>query len=568
MFGKMTGVSPAVCVSLLMLGGVGVSSASGQISFSEEAAARGVSFLEGPTNVRWGGGMALVDLDMDGDLDMVLGGGFGNLVALYENDGTGNFTSRSTGSGILPIATSTVTCADYDRDGDPDLFLGGWLMESKLYRNNGDFTFTDVSAESGLNILGAAMGSSWGDFNNDGFLDLYIPTRTGTNGFYLENQLMRNNTNGTFTNVATSVGVESTGDPTLLSAFFDFDRDGDDDLYLGTDKGSATTMWFNRLYRNNGDGTMTEITEAANARADIDCMSIAVGDVNNDGFYDLYMSDATRNPFLIQDGNGVYVDYADEAGVGDGDFSWGSVLADFDNDTILDLFVTSTDSSNSLYQGVAMADWPMPEVTVSAGVEFEGECFTVATGDVNGDGLLDMLVGQAFGPYRLYINTSSAGNQWVRFVVDGTGTYSTRGVGTCVSVQAGGKTQTAQVRSGVHYKVSEDESVHFGLGTSTVIPIVDVYFPGNVHRRMTGAPAGYSWTIYPEERLGDVDGDGEIAFWEVRAALAAYTGSGVKIEPGAEIFDMDGDFDVDYDDVALMGYKFVDPAGPRGPRRR
>ena len=543
-------------------GGVGAS-----ITFSEESAARGVSFLEGPTDVRWGGGMAMVDLDRDGDLDLILGGGFGNGVALYENDGAGYFTIRSAGSGIFPVATSTVTVTDYDKDGYPDVFLGGWLSASKLYKNNGDFTFTDVTAAAGMSMVAPVMGSSWGDIDGDGWMDLYIPMRTGTNGNYTENKLMRNNGDGTFTDVAASLGVQATGDPTLLSAFFDFDRDGDDDLYLGTDKGSTEPMWYNKLYRNDGGGVWTEITDAANARGGIDCMGIAITDFDNDSFFDVYLTDGINNRFFIQE-DGVFVDYAVDAGVVDGDFSWGAVFADFDNDTIADLFVTSTDAANSLYRGREMSDWPMVDIAADAGVALDSNCYTVATGDVNGDGLIDLLVGRAYGAYQLYINTTATANNWVRFRVDGGDSMATNGVGTCVSVYANGKLQTEQVRSGVNYKVSEEEAVHFGLGVSDEAVYADVTFLGGEQRRLTGVPAGYEWTVYPSSRLGDVDGDGVIEMSEVRAAIASITGAGVDIEPGDEIFDMDGDFDVDYDDIWLMGYRYADPNGPRGPRRR
>ena len=529
-----------------------VSLATSPLSFSEEAIARGVNYTIAPSMaLQFGTGIGLLDLDGDDDLDLVLAGEAGGGIAVYENDGTGNFTDRSTTANFASFSVSGISAADYDNDGDQDLLIGGWLVPTKLYRNEGGFNFTDVSLAAGINVTSPVMGSSWSDINHDGHMDLYISVRTGTNANWDVNYMFQNNGDGTFTDVAAAVGVDAGIDPTLLSAFFDFDRDGDDDLYLGTDKGSSHA-WWNRLYRNDG-GTFTEITSAANAEAYIDCMGIAISDLNNDSFFDVYMTDIARNQLLVQDGNGVFVDMTDASGTTNGQIGWGVVFADFDNDSFPDLYGCNMIANNRLYRGEDIADWPMTDEGPAAGVDTSGTSYLVASGDIDNDGLIDLVVGNVMSTVKIYMNQSpdAANNHMIRFKPVGD-SINSHCVGSCINVFANGKWQVIQERAGVNYKVAEGRTLQVGLGPDTEAAMVEIVYPGGVTRQLTGAPADRTWTIYEESRLGDPNNDGAIDWAERSAAQAAWTGSGVKIEPGVEIYDIDGDFDIDDDDITLM----------------
>jgi len=547
-------------VALTVLAGTASSTlASNPLSFSNEAIARGINYDLGFNYNQFGSGMILADLDGDGDLDIVIAGAADFSIAVYENDGTGNFSDRSSTAGIATASASAgLSAADYDNDGDLDILINGWLSPTRLYRNNGDFTFTDVAAQAGIDVSCPSFSSCWTDVDGDGFLDFYTSVRTLQDGDPTRNFYFHNNGDGTFTDQAALLGIDAEDDPTLVSAFFDYDRDGDDDLYLGTDKGSAGAQW-NRLYRNDG-GTFTEVTAEANAFAYVDCMGIAVGDLDFDGYFDLYVTNVLfGNKLLMYDGTSAYVDQTLLAGVGSYRVGWGTVFADFDNDTQLDLFVCNMQGGNRLYRGSNI--WPLNDEAPSAGVEGSSDVFCVAVGDIDGDNDLDMLVGGTNTRIQLYINNSvdAQTNNWIRFNVVGNNANKFA-IGTCIDLTAGGKSQLREVRAGVNYKVQDEYTLHFGLGSEEIVSDITMIFNGGQTRTLTNAPANQTWTLYPQSRLGDVNGNGRIDWYELSAAIAARTPKGGSIVPGQEIFDMDGDFDIDLDDLAAMGLGVMTPS--------
>ncbi len=533
--------------------------ATSPLSFSDEALARGLDYQIGFNYSQFGAGLGMFDFDNDGDLDIVVAGAGDYSVGIYENDGTGNFSNHTSTSGIPNSTQPTgISGADYDNDGDIDLYLGGWMSPSKLYRNNGDFTFTDVTAQAGIDINCPSMGSSWGDIDNDGNLDLYVSVRTNTFADQTNNFFYKNNGDGTFTEQGAALGIDAPSDPTLLSSFFDYDRDGDDDLYLGTDKGTNGS-WNNRMYRNDG-GTFTEVTAETNTYGNVDCMGIGVGDLNFDGKFDLYLTNITAgNKLLMNDGMGVYTDETIAAGVGSYLVGWGTVFADFDNDTNLDLYVCNMLGENRLYRGSQF--WPLVDEAQVANVDEDENVFCVAVGDVDGDNDLDMLVGNSGGRVHLYINNSPdlKKKNWVRFNVVGNND-NVFGVGTCVDLRSRGRSQVREVRSGVNYKAQDEYTIHYGLGQFEQIDYVNVIFPGGEVRTLTNPPADHTWTLYPESKLGDPDQSGQIEWDEIIEAIGLQTAPGETIVPGQEIFDMDGDFDIDLDDIAEMGLGLREPS--------
>lgn len=554
-FGPLKLWSVAACCPIV--GVVCGSALAGPLNFTDEAATRGVLYPIGFVTLHgWGAGFALSDLDNDGDPDIVVVGAFNGLVGVYENDGTGYFTNRSLSTGMALLSRpSGVSTVDYDNDGDLDVYIGAYMTGiNKLYRNDGGFTFTDVTAAAGIELSCPGMAAAWGDYNQDGQIDLYYAVRTLTNGDPTKNQLFRNNGDGTFTDVATTLNVDCEDFPSLVPAFFDYDRDGDDDIYVGTDRGSQAG-WTNRMYRNDG-GVFTETSVATNTLLHMDCMAIAVGDVNFDGYFDMYLTNTNDdgNFLMVYDPNtGAFVDETPNSGGGGYGVEWGALFADFDNDTHLDIYASNATGNNQLYRGSDAADWPMVDEAASAGVLVPEVSYCVAVADIDGDFDLDMLVGRENGALQMFMNNSAdaASNNAIRFHVVGKDT-NVYGLGTIVSVTADGKTQMRESRAGVNFKVADERVMHFGLGSATEADSMLVEFNDGTTRGYTNAPAGETWTLYPMSMMGDVNADGQIDGQDFGAALQNYTGQGGQIVPGQEIFDLDGDFDIDAADLRLL----------------
>lgn len=554
--GSGRGAFPAVYFSFPLLL---ASAAAGRtdLSFAEVSLSRGVNYILGTPAVQFGAGHGLIDLDNDGHLDIVILGASNGLVGVYENNGSGSFINRSFATGIAPMTGAAgLSAADYDGDGDIDLFLSGWHVANRLLRNNGNFNFTDVTVASGLVLSCPSQATAWSDFNGDGWLDLYLAVRTGDLGDFTRNKMYQNMGNGTFSEVAAAVGVEAGTDPTLLPAFFDFDRDGDDDLYLGTDKGS-NGVFANRLFRNDA-GTFTEITATANAQAYVDCMGIAIGDLNFDGFFDLYVTNiALGNKLMMHDGEGAFVDLTAAAGMQNLRYAWATVFADFNNDSWLDTYVCNLQNANRLYEGAPA--FPYPDVALAAGVATPNTSYSVSVGDIDNDGDLDMLVDESGTRIKLYLNNTPAINNHVRFSVAGQGANK-RAVGATLELDIAGVPHLRQIYSGSNFKAMNEYTVHYGMGSETQADSLLVRWPGTGHARtLTNIPAGEQWTIYPPERMGDVNGDGKVTRQDVFAALNQ--GSlfvGTPVVPGQEMMDMNGDFTLTAQDLALLV-----AAGPR-----
>jgi hypothetical protein len=238
-------------------------------------------------------GAAWADYDNDGKLDLLIANAWHPSV-LYHNNGNGTFT-KMTGTGLSTENAPSITCAwgDYDNDGFIDLFIANGGQSSYLYHNNGNGTFTQVASGAIATDSGASVACAWGDYDNDGYLDLFVANRLGNNWLY------HNNGNGTFTKVTAGSIVNDGGDSNGC-AWADYDNDGWLDLYVGNWQGEN-----NFLYHNNGDGTFTRITEGSAVNDGASSVGIAWGDFNHDGFLDLFVSDFGGKNLLFQnDGNG------------------------------------------------------------------------------------------------------------------------------------------------------------------------------------------------------------------------------------------------------------------------
>ncbi|MHC5001929.1 MAG: FG-GAP-like repeat-containing protein [Planctomycetota bacterium] len=518
-------------------------------SFTEEAIARGLQYevVQGDWGEQFGCGVAFADLDRDRDPDIVLLGAADGRVGVYENDGAGSFTDRGLESGIAaqPVP-SGVVAADYDADGDLDLYLTNFLAPDVLLRNEGGFVFTDVTEAAGMGHAGPGVGCAWGDFDGDGWLDLYVANRNGDEAPG-SNLLYRNLGDGTFVEVAASLDVAVPGEASFQPIFFDFDRDSDADLYISTDKAISCFGGFgNHLFENVG-GTFVDITDASGTAACIDGMGIAVGDFDGNGRADLYVTNIPMgNPLFMSQGGGVFSEQSADAGVQSFANGWGTCFLDVDHDGHLDLLVGNDLAPNRLYRG---GPWPCPEVAPAMGLDDPGETFCLATADIDDDGDLDVLVQNRLEPVRLYVNGLDGAGHWAKIRVVGPPT-NIDAIGALVDVRTGDTWQVREVLAGSSYKSQDDLPVHVGLGAATAMDELRVTWPGGATRTLYGLDVDRTWSVHPPGGGGDANGDGRVDVDDLTAVILAW-GSCTAPGPACNA-DLTGDGAIDVDDLLAV----------------
>jgi hypothetical protein len=506
--------------------------------FTEEAVARGIDYEVVMPVEAAGLGFSFADLDSDGDADLVAIGRTDGGIGLWENDGTGHFVDRSEGSG-LPVLTapSGVIAGDYDGDADLDLYFSNYLVANTLMRNDGGFTFTDVSAASRTEDEGRGTGCAWGDFDRDGWLDLYVANNIPGSGLNTyPNLLYRNEGTGQFEDVLEQVGMFDDGWG-IQAAFFDYDRDGDSDLYLANGKCGAGNP-PNELWRND-DGAFVDVSVDAGVAACIDSMGVAVGDFDGNGAQDLYPTNVpSGNPLHMNQGDGTFEDLAVEAGCASYATGWGAVFFDYDNDSYQELYVCNSAAPNRLYDHDG--SWPSVDMAPALGVDDSADTYAVAVADVDDDGDLDVAILNVPGALRLFINHEGEKRSWTKLRVVGQD-HNLFAIGAQVEVRTGALWQLREVIAGSNYKGQNELTTHFGLGDATVVDEVRVAWLSGTTRVLSNLPANETWVVYPPELLGDGDLDADVDLQDA----VLFRGCRGSLQPGCEMMDFDGDGDVD-----------------------
>lgn len=519
-----------------------------QVPFTEEAQARGINYT--PDEFVWGGhGMTFADLDNDGDPDLVTIGAEDGTLGIFDNDGAGAFTDRFATTGIPTVThASAVIAADYDRDGDLDLFIGRKLGSADmLLRNDGDFQFSDVSVLAGFTDPDTrSAGCAWGDYDGDGWLDLYLANNEGPN------QLYHNLGDGSFEQVAVAMGVDLGDDPTLQPVFFDFDHDGDPDLYVGNDKGQGCVDYQNHLFENVG-GTFEEITEVSGTEACVGNMGLGIGDFDGNGYQDVYCTNCPPgNVLLMNAGDGTFSHQEVETETQSFATGWAAHFFDYDNDGVLDLYVCNSDAPNRLYRH--QGAWPCEEIAAEMGVDVGNWSYTMAVADIDDDGDLDMAVANYFEPVRLFINNEGQNRRWIKFDVVGTGPMH-YAIGANVNVRTGETWRLREVIAGSNYKSQNELRIHVGVNDALIVDEVTVHWSGGLMRTLLSLPTNLTWTLYPPDKLGDADQDGDRQLDDFIVFAACFD---APVTPGCEMMDYDGSGLVDIDDFASFLAEYDD----------
>ncbi|MDW8317320.1 MAG: FG-GAP-like repeat-containing protein [Anaerolineae bacterium] len=445
-------------------------------------------------------GQAWADYDGDGWLDLYLTTGKG-ANALYRNNGDGTFSLSPIAYQVAleEHDSSGAVFADYDNDGWPDLYVVG-RHEDVLFHNDGGKGFTDVTRQAGIDGSGAGKSASWGDYDADGFLDLYVanwsclpscpPPREGD-----RDRLYRNNGDGTFTDVSHLLGYHLHG-AGFVAAFVDYDNDGDQDIYLVNDQ--FVSPIGNKLWRNDGPGCkgwcFTEVSKEAGANTRVMGMGLAVDDFNGDGWFDFYFSNVGPSTLLQNRRDGTFENVAEQAGVAldRGAISWGAASLDYDNDGWRDIYLALMDSSsmtpfNPLYRN--NGDGTFTDLGQWSGAGDPGPGLGLALADYDRDGWTDIVVGNYDREYRLYRNQGAErfpDHRWLTLKLVGGGRVNRDAVGARVTVvTADGRRQVQEVRAGgTGVGGGSALELSFGLGKAALTS-VEIRWPDGTTQSFT-----------------------------------------------------------------------------------
>ncbi len=532
------------------------------------------AFLNEPLKfgmIRYGpGGITAVDYNNDGLCDLFIPDGVES--KLFRNRGDGTFEDVTQQAGLSGLdGVSVALFADYDNDGFKDLFVSRTFKPNQLFHNNGDGTFTDVTAQSGLGEDCCTTVAAWADYDHDGYLDLYLgrymdPRSNIPTTFYARNgepnQLYHNNGNGTFTNVTKKAGVGDKG-LCLGAVWGDFNDDGFPDLYVVNDFGRKT------LYRNNGDGTFKDVTVRSKTLAYGAGMSASFVDYDNDGKFDFYVTHirsehswyaeaptvrrymlrsftegtwrtdvplymeivrqsglgfvsvfkqmASGNTLLRNKGNGTFEDVTEKAQANPHGWFWGAAFADFDNDgwqdayaangwvyndknTEIELdFLNNVVTQQKQYKtGIFFdpkyfghqswhgwernrylrnnGDGTFLEVGNATGTDLITNSRGVAVADFWNRGVMDIAVAASTDRHALLKNEVGLGHNWLQ--VELVGTASNRdAVGARVTIHVSGAQQAREVVLGDSYGSQSSLRLHFGLNQHKMVDQLTVRWP-------------------------------------------------------------------------------------------
>jgi hypothetical protein len=496
-----------------------------------------------------GTGIAILDYDNDGWPDIFLVNGTTLEGApkgkaptnhLYRNNHDGTFTDVTAKAGLAATGWGQGVCVgDYDNDGWDDLYVT-YYGKNRLYRNHHGI-FEEVGGQAGVAGTGKAWGSgcAFVDYDRDGLLDLVVanyvdfdlstapapgerascmwkgaPVMCGPRGLpAAKNILYHNRGDGTFEDVTTKAHVDRTdGHYALSISTLDFDDDGWPDIYVACDSTPSI------LYRNNHDGTFTDVAVTAGAAFNEDGreqagMGSTVGDYDGDGRLDIFKTNFSDDTSTLyrNNGDGTFTDATFSAGLGlhTQYLGWGTMFLDFDNDSWPDLIVVNGHVYPEVDKFHLGSNYAEPrilyhnngngtftEISANAGetIMTPASSRGLAIGDLWNDGRQSIVISNMNARPSLLVNDFKSANHWIAFKT--VGTKSNRdGIGARITIQLGKRILVDEVRSGSSYISSSDMRVHFGLGSATKVESVQVRWPSGLTESFENLPVDKIHTL-------------------------------------------------------------------------
>ncbi|MFK7756184.1 MAG: FG-GAP-like repeat-containing protein [Flavobacteriales bacterium] len=453
-------------------------------TFVDVSEAMGVSHSF--TNGEYAGGCSFFDFNRDGLDD----------ISLPSADGAHKFYLASP-QGIfqeLPIngisgEVKSFIWVDFDNDGDSDLSYTVYDGQFYLLENQGNLGFNEVDLNIEANVTAPNNGISWADYDNDGFLDFYVARYNSnpTLDSLYSNRLIRNHGDGSFSDQTQFSGTSNELKHSFSGTWFDYNQDGHIDLHVINDR----SISYNALYENNGDGTFTEVTFTTGADVNIDCMSNTVEDYDNDGDYDLYLSNGEAGNHLLRaSGTFGFQNLFPQSGTEMNQVCWGANWFDFDHNGWKDLYVCAEDANTN--NGFFIND---------EGTNFERldeyfplnpkKSFSSAKGNLNGDGLYDLIVLNEF-PYQTSLFRNNFQSDYQYISVSLTGTFSNRdAIGSRIDYYTNGTRITELTHAGTNYMSQDSQYKLLSLPNGeAILDSLVITWPRGLKESFTAIPSG------------------------------------------------------------------------------
>jgi len=523
----------------------GIAHSSPAVRFTDIREAAGIDFVQDSTQTEekyyletMGTGVAWIDYDQDGLLDLYFVQSAATEAykpthplrsALYHNNGDGTFTdvTEKAHLGGEGHYGQGVAVGDFDNNGYPDLYVTGY-GSAILYRNNGDGTFTDVTAHAGVeDTRNWSSSAGWFDFDKDGWLDLVVTNyiewspknnlwcgehKPGYRSYCNPNNyrgqkttLYRNNHDGTFTDVSEKSGVADPESKGMSMVLADVNNDGWPDIAVAND------TWPNFLFENNGDGTFTDVSLISGLAASEDGryeagMGIDAADVDGDGNLDIYIThlDFELNRLYHNNGDGTFSDATYSSGIGNKAILLSGVAAkfmDYDNDGWPDILQANGAMLDNvqLYHSLVSYKEPLlmfrnlghgkfEKTSDSLGPDFNRAMAGrgLATADFFNDGQVGIAV-NCRGEAPLILRNAGTPNHWIEVLL--IGTKSNRdGIGSLLKLSSGGVVQVDQSKGGTSYMSASDPRIHFGLGKRNKVDSLQITWPSGQVDKLSSVP--------------------------------------------------------------------------------
>lgn len=468
---------------------------------------------------------------------------------LFINNGDGTFAERAQEWGVAIKHMGLSACVgDYDGDGWLDIFVtsagldGAPLTKGKhrLYRNVRGTRFEQVAGAAGVAtaspMMADGLGCSFGDFDLDGDLDLFVT------GYFLVgkgNRLFRNNGNGTFTDISDSAGFLPLPIHGFTPRFIDMDGDRWPELLIAAD------FHTSRYFVNNGGSTFVNMTPSSGTGTDDNGMGSVVGDFSGSGRLDWFVTSiwatgsdetpGTGNRLYRNLGNHVYADVTNASGVLNGNWAWGASAVDLDLDGDLDLLQTNGWHTVPQFQNQPTRVWindglgHFSEEAASTGLWHTLPGRGLLSFDYDNDGDRDVLIASSMDFLRLYRNdlisreATSSDHHWLRVEIDSIAAprVAPHGIGATIKLSAGGQQQVRFVDAGSNFQSQDELAAHFGLGAATLVAALRVEWTDGTVTLLRNLPSNQRVTIAIGRRA-DLNNDHVVDGFDLAILLGAW----------------------------------------------